>query len=110
MHAAFPADLNYMIAKAVAARAAVVLPQLHSTAAAPPPPRRPPPATTSVTSVGKFPQNACLSSEDTSTQPALLPTPEPISTPAAEEDAPAASEPRFRRGLGSYPLRNREPA
>eukprot|EP00965_Chrysotila_dentata_P043838 1457167-Pleurochrysis_carterae.AAC.1 len=99
-----------MIAKAVVARAAVVLPRSHTTTSAPPLPRRPPLGTTSVTSVGELSQSAGLTSEDTSAQPAPLPTPEPISAPASEEDAPAASEPRFRRGLGSYPLRNREPA
>eukprot|EP00965_Chrysotila_dentata_P064592 2141699-Pleurochrysis_carterae.AAC.1 len=98
-----------MIAKAVAARAAVVLSRQPSTTAAPLPPRRLPPATSSATSVDKFPQDSFQSSEDTFTQPASLPMPEPISTTVAEEDPPAVSEPRFRRGLGSYPLRNREP-
>eukprot|EP00965_Chrysotila_dentata_P105465 3483060-Pleurochrysis_carterae.AAC.3 len=105
-HAAYPADLNYIIAKAVATRASVVA--RHTDASQQLPPATLPAATPSTAS-------ATCTTLDSAADPTVAAATPPADrsyrdgTTAVEVSLPETASPRFRRGLGAYPLRNRQP-
>eukprot|EP00965_Chrysotila_dentata_P217970 6190330-Pleurochrysis_carterae.AAC.1 len=104
-HAAYPPDLNLVIAQAVASRVSLASVPTASDQAS----GRPPAETTS----NQLATRATMRDAATanrSEEPSLAAEPEAARTAGADDHDSLELQRHFQRGLGAYPLRNRSPA